>query len=332
MKFSIIIPVYNVKSYLGECLDSILTQTYKDFEIILVDDGATDGSSQLCDRFASQDVRIKVYHQKNQGLSVARNHGIAQARGEYLMLVDSDDYLLSKNALELLANRADGCDLVIFGWREIPDGKKPEEGYPGRTSGCTWAEGYPTGEAYLETALKQVRLLEWYAVKMLYRREFWNQNVFEFPKGQKYEDLALIPRITIAAQYVNVVPQELYGYRKERTGAITQSAKLDGELDKLKSAGENIRWVRENNSLKNRTRALICDNLSCAYYSSLIDAGMLSAGDRRKLIEALKRESWICKYTLYNPQKFVAYLLKIFGYGSVVWMLNVRRIVRERRL
>lgn len=93
MKLSIIVPVYNVKNYLSDCLDSILNQTYRDFEMILVDDGSTDGSGELCDQYAAQDERISVIHQKNQGLSVTRNHGIARAKGEYLMFVDSDDYL-----------------------------------------------------------------------------------------------------------------------------------------------------------------------------------------------------------------------------------------------
>lgn len=325
MKLSIIVPVYNVKNYLSDCLDSILNQTYRDFEMILVDDGSTDGSGELCDQYAAQDERISVIHQKNQGLSVTRNHGIARAKGEYLMFVDSDDYLLRNDALELLAERADGCDLVAFDWREIPDGKKPEEGCPGRTSGCTWKESYPTGEDYLVEALKRVRLLEWYPWKMIYRRAFWNQNRFAYPMGRKFEDLSLIPRVAVSAQTVNVVTQELYGYRTARIGSITQAARLDGELDKLKSAGENIRWVQNNSSLGAQGKALLCDNLSCSYYSALIDAGMLSVEDRRKLINVLKQEKWMCEYTLYNPQKFVAKLLKTMGYGPVVWMLGIRR-------
>lgn len=91
---SVIVPVFNVKPYLAECLDSIIHQTYTDLQIILIDDGSTDGSGAVCDAYAAKDARIRVVHQENRGLSAARNRGIELATGEYLNFVDSDDYLL----------------------------------------------------------------------------------------------------------------------------------------------------------------------------------------------------------------------------------------------
>ena len=88
---SIIIPVYNVEHYLAECLDSVLAQTYKNLEIILVDDGSIDGSGQICDNYAGKDSRIKVIHQTNAGVSAARNKGLKVAKGEYIGFVDADD-------------------------------------------------------------------------------------------------------------------------------------------------------------------------------------------------------------------------------------------------
>lgn len=92
---SFIIPVYNVEQYLRQCIDSILQQSYDNFEIILVDDGSTDSSSQLCDNYAIKDNRVKVFHKMNGGLSDARNFGLLHARGEYVIFLDSDDFWIS---------------------------------------------------------------------------------------------------------------------------------------------------------------------------------------------------------------------------------------------
>ena len=102
-EISVIVPVYNVEKYLNKCVDSIINQTFKDIEIILVDDGSTDSSPKICDDYTKVDSRIKVVHQKNSGLSAARNTGIRQSSGKYLAFIDSDDYI-SKDFCEILYN------------------------------------------------------------------------------------------------------------------------------------------------------------------------------------------------------------------------------------
>ena len=92
-RISVVVPVYNVEKYLEKCVNSIVNQTYKNLEIILVDDGATDNSGKLCDELAKIDNRIKVYHKENGGLSDARNYGVERATGDYIGFVDSDDYI-----------------------------------------------------------------------------------------------------------------------------------------------------------------------------------------------------------------------------------------------
>ena len=96
---SIIVPIYNVEQYISKCIESILAQTYRDFELILVDDGSPDNCGKICDEYAKQDSRVHVIHQENSGLSAARNAGIDDAKGEYIMFVDSDDFI-TDNMLE----------------------------------------------------------------------------------------------------------------------------------------------------------------------------------------------------------------------------------------
>lgn len=110
---SIIIPIYNVETYLKECVDSVLIQTFKDFEILLIDDGSTDSSGELCDNIALIDSRIRVFHKSNGGLSSARNYGMDRAVGEYIIFLDSDDYWINKDILSLLVKKAESENLDV---------------------------------------------------------------------------------------------------------------------------------------------------------------------------------------------------------------------------
>lgn len=115
---SIIIPVYNVEKYIGRCLDSILNQTFQDFEIISIDDGSTDRSGEICDEYAAKDSRVKVFHKINGGVSSARNVGLDNAHGELIMFVDADDWL-DLNTLEICLRNIVGADVVRFSVRDI---------------------------------------------------------------------------------------------------------------------------------------------------------------------------------------------------------------------
>ena len=117
VKVTIVVPVYNVRDYLSYCVESIIAQTYSDWELILVDDGSSDGSSDECDRLAESDSRIRVVHQENSGASVARNHGLDLAAGEYIMFIDSDDYVSSEIVEKLVtAISRTKADLAFCGY------------------------------------------------------------------------------------------------------------------------------------------------------------------------------------------------------------------------
>ena len=112
-KISIIVPIYNIEKYISKCIDSVLSQTYKDWELILVDDGCTDNSGKICDEYAQKDSRIKVIHKENEGVTATRHRGVKEAKGEFLFFIDGDDYI-TENALELFTNKQqeNDADLV----------------------------------------------------------------------------------------------------------------------------------------------------------------------------------------------------------------------------
>lgn len=179
MMISVIVPVYNVEKYLSECVKSICNQSYQDLEIILVDDGATDSSGELCDKLALEDNRIKVIHKQNGGLSDARNHGLEKVTGEFVCFIDSDDWI-ENETLERALNAVEKADVVIWGYyKDTVD----ENGMLISTSKhcsdalCNHSDGYKM--------LLQKNVLEQtgYAWNKLYRTEVLKTGGFQFEKG-----------------------------------------------------------------------------------------------------------------------------------------------------
>ena len=125
---SIIIPVYNVEKWLNKCIDSILVQSYKNFEIILVNDGSTDKSGDICDKYSKEDNRIKVFHNKNKGLSYSRNFGVKNSNGKYVMFVDSDDFISDINIIDKFINilEKDKSDFIYTSYCRFNDENEEE--------------------------------------------------------------------------------------------------------------------------------------------------------------------------------------------------------------
>ncbi len=128
MFFSILIPVYNTSEYLDECMESVLSQTFEDFEVVLLDDGSTDNSPKICDEYAQRDSRVRVIHKENEGLMMTRRRGFKEAKGDYFICVDSDDKLYDDKALEKIHSTiiGTGCDLVIYNYMYGEGGGRPQ--------------------------------------------------------------------------------------------------------------------------------------------------------------------------------------------------------------
>lgn len=200
MRFSVIIPVYNVEPYLRQCLDSILGQTYGDWEAICVNDGSTDGSADILSGYASRDSRISVITQANNGLSAARNVGVRAAKGDRLLFLDSDDWL-DVNTLSRLETVVDNTDMVCFGCRRTDSGYTdalPLE----QTDGWTY---------YNRHALEHRVTPFVCVVQRCYRRELLTDNLFR--EGILHEDNYFTPLICLKARRVRVIPDILYNYR-----------------------------------------------------------------------------------------------------------------------
>ena len=204
---SVIIPVYNVEKYLSCCLDSVLSQTYREIEIWLVDDGSTDGSGAVCDEYASKDDRVTVIHQENRGLSGARTAGLAGAQGEYICFVDSDD-CAHPRMIECLieAAQSHGASAAKCRFERIPEEVRRAP-----------AKAVKEETARVLSAEEMLRLLVtdawigpvWAAV---YKRELLEGLLFE--EGVTFEDIPYVPQVYARADRIDLLEMPLYYYRE----------------------------------------------------------------------------------------------------------------------
>ena len=227
---SIIVPVYKVEEYLGPCVDSILAQSYKNIEVILVDDGSPDRCGELCDGYAKGDSRVVVIHKKNGGLSDARNAGMAVAKGDWLMFVDSDD-LLPSNAVDTLLEIAQSAEaeLVIGGHRRFSD--VPED-----AGQCgAWMVMTP------EEAMKDMFRNGCAAWARIYRREI-HEGIL-YPVGEINEDEAIVLRILDRCSRIAKTDTVVYHYRC-RPESITTISFHGKKLIWPRHCAANVEYVR----------------------------------------------------------------------------------------
>lgn len=256
---SVIVPIYNVEEYLKRCIESIVNQTFKNLEIILVDDGSTDASGEICDKYAEKDTRIKVIHKKNGGLSSARNAGIDVAQGKYIAFLDSDDWIES-NLYEYLyslmkknsASMAE-CDFIKAYDENIKISYKGD--IQERIYNNIEALQRLYGEAYIKTTVV------WNKV---YEKELFKD--IRFPEGKLHEDEFTTYKIIYKAKKVIVSNIPMIYYR-QREKSIMSGEFNEKRLDVLQAYKERISYMKDKNldELDKMTEASICSILRLLY-------------------------------------------------------------------
>lgn len=223
-QLSVIVPVYNVEKYLEKCLDSILAQTYQDFELIIVNDGSPDNSEAIIQRYAAKDNRIVSLKKENGGLSSARNAGIDVARGEFIAFIDSDDWIDATMFEEMVGKLVEtDSDIVFCDVRmEYEDGSLRTE--------YNQTENFPE-IIEVEEHPRLFLEVECFAWNKICRKSLFTDNNIRFPEGLLYEDIATFPRVYVKASRLVGVPKQFYHYIV-REGAITQTFSIRG-LDYL---------------------------------------------------------------------------------------------------
>lgn len=313
-KFSFIIPIYNVEKYLKECLDSILAQTYNDYEMILVDDGSTDGSSEICELYKSiYSDKIVFISKENGGLSSARNFGINNAKGKYLIFVDSDDYWDDKDALKEISKLIDATnsDLVLFPIKKkYPDGKF-SLAYTNKT--CS---NYCESENLNNNKLKliETNLFRACACNKIVERDIIINNNMSFLEGVLSEDMDWCGDLLLYSEKIVFYNNPIYVYRQARKGSITTGKNIKLIDDKIFMCKKGMVQASKLNDYEK--------NLLLNYYAYEFSVLLgISHGASKKQIEQMKYLKELLSYDLNNKVKKVAFLMKYLGFDFTRFLL-----------
>ena len=258
---SVIVPIYRVEKYLPACIDSILNQTFTDFELILVDDGSPDRCPEICDETAKRDARVRVIHQANAGLSAARNAGIEIAHGEWLGFVDSDDYIAPQfyEKLYQTAQRTD-ADCVMCSVQNVDESGKSIDSALMRV-----ADEVKTGQEVLQKIGRDDVTPYLTAGNKLYRRKLFN--TLRYPAGRQNEDVFVFAELFCQVQRAACVAEPLYFYRK-RIDSIMNSAVKLRNLDEMWAYVNCFEHLQQDNeeSILKETEKRVFAKLTGVYY------------------------------------------------------------------
>ncbi|MBO0454297.1 MULTISPECIES: glycosyltransferase family 2 protein [Enterococcus] len=303
-EISIIVPVYNVEKYLKKCVDSILNQTFKDFELILVDDGSPDNSGMICDEYAEQDSRVRVIHKENGGLSDARNAGIDVAKGKYIGFVDSDDYI-AEDMYELLYRNIikEDADLSICGIYDV---------YPGKT--LKKKELFYKVLDSIETMILifHGNNISVHAVNKLYRSHLFSS--IRYPLGKYHEDSFIIVDIIDLCNKIVIDSTQSY-YYYHRVGSINTEKFSERQFDFIEAWTKNEKKViGRNNELDIAAHQRVCFAYFLVLDKIIKSNSENNIAETKKIVSFLRRNYFfIIRNSIFTVQRKVSMSLLMFS-------------------
>lgn len=316
MKVSFILPVYKVERYLDECVESIVSQTYRDIEVVLVDDGSPDNCPSLCEQWANKDQRVKVIHKVNGGLSDARNVGLDNATGDYIIFVDSDDFWVSSSALRELMDTVKSypeCDFVGFNcsyYYNDTHTYKPWVKYDNPL-------GKPIDKNTAMRSLVASGTMPMSACLKVISRKSLSDMGLRFIKGIISEDIPWFIDLLDGSKKCMFVNQYVYAYRQNRAGSITASgceksfndvfSIIKMELDKM-----------EKRTFSPAAKEALYSFLAYEFCILLSSVSKRSKENRDELLSY----KWLLKYTANPKVRKAALVNKFFGIKATEWVLR----------
>jgi glycosyltransferase involved in cell wall biosynthesis len=327
---SVVIPIYRVERYLVQCVESVLNQTMRDLEVILVDDGSPDACPQIADDFAARDQRVTVIHQANQGLSGARNSGLRRARGRLVAFLDSDDFWEGDESLARCVAAFDErpeLDVLFF------DALRYYEATDERVFGdLAWDRDRVAGASNAEAMHYMVECgdVRPSACTKVIRRQFLVDNGLDFKPGVFSEDVEWFLRLITHPGTYDYLPLPFYMYRKNRTGSITNTigaANVSDVLDTVLAAGHRILASPGSEAFKRDYLSYCCYQYTIAL---ALYAGLKPA-DRKAVQTRVREAQFLLAYDGYRNSKRIAQLVRIIGLEATARALHSFLVLRARR-
>ena len=323
MKISIIIPVYNSEKYIKECVDSILRQTYKNIEVLLIDDESQDDSAKICDEFAKKDSRVFVYHKKNGGTADSRNYGLERVTGDYTTFVDNDDYWASDNALEEIVEqlRETKADALLFDVMEYWENKDKFIRFSARCQreNIAFRE---RSEALTEIISKGLLYRAVWA--KVVRTQLIRDNNLYFEKGIRNEDTEWTAKLLMCAQSYDWYEKVFYVYRKGTGIAQTDRKVSSKEVeDLINICTKYAQIARENLRDDNSFQKVFYSYL--AYPYSVLMGQIRFVKDKKVKMrnKEIKKNAYILQYDLDPSVKMVKKVYNILGYALTTLILKI---------
>ena len=319
MLFSVIVPVYNVEKYLRQCVDSILMQTFADFELILVDDGSKDSSGAICDEYAKKDARVKVIHQENAGLSVARNEGTDIALGDYVIYIDSDDYISSEEFLSKIAQKTlKNVEVILYGYK-----KYFESNNTFALDCCNYPNVENISTNDVVKSLLSVDMYEASAWTKAIKRSFLVQNEIKFVPKMISEDSDWYLQVITKAQTFSNVNEAFVVYR-QREGSISHAPKIKSLVDNLHIL-ENWPKRFDELALSLEMKQALMSVLARYYGNLLILYSCFNKKDVKCYYTRVKSLKYLLRYSQTKRAKIIRKFVTFFGVGFTIVMLRIAK-------
>ena len=312
---SVIIPVYNTEKYLRCCIDSVLAQTYKDFELLLIDDGSTDSSGAICDEYAEKDTRVRVFHKENGGVSSARNLGLDNARGNWIMFVDGDDWIAPNTLIQILCKADEtNADVVIVDFEFACPNKKD------LYTASTWNDDKTT-------SLNHYIISVWNCIwGNIAKRSLYAKNQLFCPQGVTYcEDFHLMVRLCYYAKKVVNIHQPFYYYRQQEA-SVMHNLNKKTELDEQWVYQDIIRFFKEQ-GVYDDYRKSMCWRMLKTMQEMVLDKSTWKAF--REMVPEKKHYIWDCPY-INRKLKLNMWCLTHHMSWVSGWLLYMRKLRHGR--